>query len=267
MTTTTFTPTTPKRSARAAWLVPGLVLGLAAVAWGTINVVSAFAYDRVAFTTRVTQTVTAVEVRADAGHVNIVEAAPGDVFVSGSGTRGLSAPSHDVTVVNGRLVVTSKCAVVINTFCRLDLIVNVPPSVPVVVHASGGGITVGGRFTNVDASSSGGAIHVGGASGRLRLHSSGGGIKATNITSTAVDASSSGGHVTLTFAAPPTSVKASSSGGGVTVTLPQTNDTYQVHASSSGGGVHTNVRTDPTSTRVVDVHSSGGGVTVQYPQP
>jgi hypothetical protein len=84
------------------------------------------------------------------------------------------------------------------------------------------------------------------------------------LTSSAVQAESSGGGVHLSFVQPPTNVDVTSSGGSVTVDLPDTGDFYRVDASASGGSVRNGVRTDPSSARVIHATSSGGGVRVDY---
>jgi hypothetical protein len=271
-TITTPTPFTPRtahtRRSRTAWLVVGLTLALTAIAIATYDVVDAFAFARLHFTSTISQPVDVLEVHGDAGSVHVIAASNSTTTttVIGKGTRGLVAPSHQVTITGGRLVVKTNCSVGIRNFCSMDLTITVPPSASLDLSASGGGITADGPFGDVHASSSGGGVHVRGATGQLSLNSSGGGVSAQSVSSAVVDASASGGGVKLQFSTPPETVHASSSGGHVTVIVPDTGDAYQVHASSSGGSVHNGVRTDSSGSRVINASSSGGGVTVQYPQ-
>jgi hypothetical protein len=272
-TITTPAPFSPPASGRrvrgrTAWFVAGFVLALTSITFAVFDVVSAFAFARVHFTTTITEPVRSLEVHANAGSVHVIASADTATtsVVAGKGTRGLVAPKHPVTFSNGRLVVSTNCVPGIANFCNMNLTITVPASAVLDLSSSGGGVTVDGPFGDVHASSSGGDVRVRGAHGQLSLDSSGGGVRAQQVTSAIVDASSSGGGVNLEFLAPPETVHASSSGGGVTVTVPQTDDAYQVHASSSGGSVHTQVRTDPSGSRVINASSSGGGVTIQYPQ-
>ena len=76
------------------------------------------------------------------------------------------------------------------------------------------------------------------------MHSSGGNVTAHGLVGDSVDVESSGGDVTLSFAAPPMQVVADSRGGSVVIEVPDTPDSYRVLASSSGGDATTRIRTD-----------------------
>jgi hypothetical protein len=267
MTTTTAYPasrTMRSSRGRTAWTVTGTVLALAAIAYTTINVVSAFAFARHTFTRTFSGEVRDVNISNDAGSVHLETGPSGRVEVAGKGVQGITKPSHHETLRNGHLDVGARCGISLSSICSMNLTITVPAGTPITVHASGGGITIDDARGPVDADSSGGGVRVHGARSTLRLRSSGGGITANDVRSTTVDASSSGGGVKLFFVTPPENVHASSSGGGVTVVLPNTGDAYRLDVSSSGGGTHRDVRSDPASDRVIDAHSSGGGVTVRY---
>lgn len=109
----------------------------------------------------------------------------------------------------------------------------------------------------VDATSSGGDITVSGLTGPVRLDSSGGGIEASGLTGPVV-ASSSGGGVTVTGLYGP--VELDSSGGGVRATGLHSRE---VTARSSGGSVHLVFDTAP---EWVSADSSGGGVEIGLPR-
>jgi hypothetical protein len=264
--TTSYAPRATVRTGRSrtAWTVTGTLLAVIAIAYATINVVSAFAFARHSFTQTFTGDVRDVDVSNSAGSVHL-ESGPADrVEVFGKGVKGLTKPSHHETLHDGQLDVGAKCPVSVTSICSMNLTITVPAGTPVRVHASGGGITIDNATGPIDADASGGGVRVRGAHDTLRLHSSGGGITAEDVQSADVTASSSGGGVKLFFVTPPQNVHVSSSGGGVTVVLPNTSDTYRLDVSSSGGGTHRDVRSDPASDRVIDAHSSGGGVTVRY---
>jgi hypothetical protein len=264
--TTSYPPSTAHRShgARTAWTVAGAVLAVAAIAYATINVVSAFAFARHSFTRTFSADVRDVDISNSAGSVHVQPSRADRVVVSGKGVKGLTKPSHHETLRDGRLDVGANCPISLSSICTMNFTISVPNGTPVVAHASGGGITIDDATGAVDADASGGGVHVRGARGPLRLDSSGGGVTAEDVRSADVTVSSSGGGVKLFFLTPPTNVHVSSSGGGVTIVLPDTADTYSLDVSSSGGGTHRDVRSDPASNRVIAAHSSGGGVTVRY---
>jgi hypothetical protein len=255
---------TVSRRTRLAWLVPGSLLSVGVLAWGTLSIVDLMAHEREHVHTVITTPVATLDIRTD-GPLTVIGSDAAATTVEATVSRGLIAGSHAETLQGNRLVVRSHCPPVLSTWCQVNYTITVPRTVTVVVTNSGGDTGITGVRGGVDASSSGGGLRLDDVAGALRLRSSGGGIAATALTAATVDASSSGGGVRLSFAAPPTAVDARSSGGGVTVEVPDTPETYRVNASSSGGGVDTSIRTDPTSPRTISVSSSGGGITVRYP--
>lgn len=112
--------------------------------------------------------------------------------------------------------------------------------------------------------SSAGDVDVSDLSGRANLNSSAGNVVARDLHSTEVDATSSAGDVELRFAGAPQMIEADSSAGDVNLRLPNGAEVYQVNASASAGDVTTDVRTDPSSDRRLELRSSAGDVTVVY---
>lgn len=261
-------PSAPNDSARhrSAWIIGGSVFCVIALAYGVVAVLDVFSFGRDEFERTFTEPIATIEIDSDAGSVRIEGTNTEETVVIASLRRGLRAPSHTETLIGDRLVLDSGCPTLLTSLCNVSYTLRVPADVAIVVTSSGGGVRVSDLTGPVDISSSGGGIRATRTSGPLRLRSSGGGITGEALASVDVDASSSGGGVRLAFASAPSAVVVDSSGGGVTVELPNTPETYRLEATSSGGGVSTSVRSDPASTRVIDVHSSGGGVTVRYPR-
>jgi hypothetical protein len=247
-----------------AWLAGGSLFSVAMLAWVTLQGVSALAHERRHTHTVITTPITAVNVSSGAGSVHIEGTTDSTVTIDASISDGLFPPSHHETVQGDRLMVSSHCQNVVNSFCKVDYTIRVPQATAINVHSAGGAISISSITGRLSLSSSGGGVHVTGGSGDMRLRSSGGSISAIGITSSTVDADSSGGGIHLTFQQSPTNVKVSSSGGGVHVELPGTSDGYAVDAKSSGGSTHNDVRTDPASARVIRARSSGGGVRINY---
>ena len=271
MITTTPPPTAPSPPSdssthRSAWLIGGSIFCVIALAYGVLAVVDLLAFGRDEFDRTFTEPIAMIEIDSDAGSVRIEGTNATETVVHASLRRGLRGPSHTERLIGDRLVLDSDCPNFLTSLCDVSYTLRVPADVAIVVTSSGGGVRVSDLTGTVDISSSGGGIRATRTSGPLRLRSSGGGITGEALASANVDASSSGGGVRLGFASAPSAVTVDSSGGGITVELPNTPETYRLDAASSGGGVSTSVRTDPASTRVIDVHSSGGGVTVRYPR-
>jgi hypothetical protein len=144
------------------------------------------------------------------------------------------------------LVVRSSCPFGFGLGCSGRTRIEVPSSVDVRVHSSAG------------------AVRAEGLSGQVDLSTSAGSVRATSLSSSVVRATSSAGSVRVELVSEPQQVTASSSAGSVTVLLPQGSATYRVSAHTSAGSESVDVRTDPASDRVIDVHSSAGSVRVAY---
>jgi hypothetical protein len=255
------------RKSSRAWLIGGSFFSVVLLAFGVMQGVGLLAHKRHRNHSVVTAPVRSVDISSGGGSVSVVGTTGRNVVIDAAVSEGLFAATNQVAVQGDRLVVRSSCPPLFNPFCKVDYTVQMPQALPLRIHSSGGGIYVDGVTGDLDLASSGGGVHVTGSRGRLLLRSSGGGIGATETLSTTADASSSGGGIRLAFSQPPNLVRAGSSGGGITIQLPHTSDTYRVDIGSSGGSSHNDVRTDPTSTRLIHARSSGGSVRVQYTAP
>jgi DUF4097 and DUF4098 domain-containing protein YvlB len=118
--------------------------------------------------------------------------------------------------------------------------------------------------TTLDLDSNDGGIHLVGVSGKVTAHSSAGSVRAEDLRSTTVTASSSAGGVHLSFSTAPTTVDASSSAGSVSVTVPDDGTTYAVDAHSSAGTAHVDLATNPKSPNRIKAQSSAGSVRVEW---
>lgn len=253
---------------RMAWRAAGSLFAIAALVFGTANVVSALAHQVSRLHRDFAGPVRVIDVHAETGGtISVVgeEGAEGvslDMVLS----RGLEAPSHTEVVDGDRLVVRSRCFPVLNSFCQVDYTIRVPRDVAVRADSGGGNVRVSGVRGDLDLTASGGDLSVQDVRAEhMRLDSSGGDIVVAASSADVIDASGSGGGVDLSLSAPPTSVNVNSSGGDIVIEVPNTSDAYRVSLDSSGGEALTRVRTDPASSRVIRASASGGDVVVRYP--
>ena len=188
--------------------------------------------------------VQAVDVRVSAESIELVASPDDTTRLDRQVSWTMRAPRLTQRMDGGTLVVRSSCPFGFGCSGRVRL--EVPASVDVRVHSSAG------------------AVRADGLSGAVDLSTSAGSVRGTQLKSTVVRATSSAGSVRVELTAEPTRVVASSSAGSVTVLLPQGSATYRVSATTSAGSSQVDVRTDPASDRVVDVHSSAGSVRVAY---
>jgi hypothetical protein len=252
-------------AARLAWLVPGSLFAVATLGWGTMNIIDLTAHEGHHEHQEFTGPIHTVDISAGKGKVTVIGTDTTTISLDAAVSEGLRAGDHSAQVEGDRLEVRATCPTIFSSWCGADYTVRVPANTAVVSHTSDGGIDVTGVTGDVTLSSSDGAIHVNGGGGHtLTLHSSDGSVTGDGITAPVVTASSGDGSVHLRFAVAPQTVNVDTSDGNVTVEVPDTPGAYQVKARSSGG-VHTDVRTDPNSTNVIEATSSDGSVTIRYP--
>lgn len=266
------------RSQRLAWLLPGSVLAVLAVGYGTLGAVGLTAFERQTVRQVVIEPVTGLEVDVD-GATRVLGEERADVLVESRLTRGLTTPDHRVEVVDGRLEVEGDCRVLSFGWCEVRTTVRVPADLPVTVRGSGstrvegvrgavdvvsggGGVTLTDLDGPVDASTGGGGVTATDLGGPLDLRTGGGGIEGRNLRSATVVVRSRGGGIDLLFVAEPTRVDVETGGGGIRVEVPDGPAAYAVDARTGGGGVETSVRTDPSSDRTIRARSGGGGITI-----
>jgi hypothetical protein len=257
------------RRARIAWSFGGGLLAFAAIGWGALSILDLLAHQRDHFhATFPTAEVRTVSIDVSSGSVRIQGTNQSGVTIDGTRSRGLTRSSHSERVEGDQLVIKASCAPLLNTFCGVDYRLTVPEGVAVVASVHDASIRIGNVHGALDVSSTDGSIRVDGAGvagAPARFHSSDGSITGINLATAQVEARSSDGAMHLTFVQPPQTVQTRSSDGSVTIVVPNTSDAYRVDASSSGSSVHTSIRTDPTSSRVISAHTADGRVTIRYP--
>jgi hypothetical protein len=214
---------------RFAWLLGGSLFSIAAIGFGTASAVDLLSHERSHVHVEFTQPVTELDVHNDGGSVRIEGTDAATITVDAALSEGLRSGDHSEQISGGRLELRATCPGFLSTWCGANYTVRVPRATPLVVHTSDGSIT------------------------------------ATGLTAPTVTARSNDGSVHVNFDAAPQRVDASSSDGSVTVVVPDTPDTYAVTAHTSDGSRNIDVRTDPTSDRVIQMSSHDGSVTVRYP--
>ncbi|MGZ4740099.1 MAG: hypothetical protein ACXVLM_12895 [Ilumatobacteraceae bacterium] len=230
-TTDTDTTTEPERQANKTWRTRTKVLVAAGVLAGAFVALTAIDLA-MAHTTHAAaqfrQPVTAIDASIDGGSLRIVGTNDSATTVDATVHQGLHTPSHSVTVENGRLVIRSNCTLaVITRTCAVDYIVHVPHHVAVKARGNGAGVVIRG----VDGD---------------------------------VDVSVNGGRVDIAFDTAPHHVSADSNGGNINIRVPDDGNAYRVGTHTNGGSTNVGVRSDPRSTRTIDVETNGGSIDILY---
>ncbi|MDX6246194.1 MAG: hypothetical protein QOE76_3917 [Frankiales bacterium] len=250
---------------RRTLLTLGLPLSLAFIGYAALGIMNAVGLTRYTDSLTVVPVgqVQVLAVDARDGSVRLEPSADGNVHVRVKGVYALSRPRLTTASTAAGVTVTGRqCSGGGINICTQDVTIEVPAGFRVTATSGGGDVRASGLTGEVSLSSSAGSVHDDGAVGRLVMSSSAGDVSGTNLRSSDVTASSSGGDVDLTFGADPTRVEAGSSAGDVAVRVPGA-VAYRVTVKSSGGSATSTVHEDSASTRTIDAHSSAGDVSVR----
>jgi hypothetical protein len=242
-----------------------LVIGVVVLLIGGLSLVSMLLRSSESETLQFADAVTAVQIDADAGSIDIVGTDGEGAEVTVTREWGLGGrPAVDAEVVNGTLRLRGDCSNRWRSWwigtCSTAFVVSAPRGVSVVVSTEAGSVDVRDVDSGADVTTSAGSITLTGVSGPVALRTSAGSIEA-EVASTQVDAVTSAGSVTITDTVVPDSIVARSSAGAVEVTVPD--EVYRVEATTSAGNQTVDVATSPDSSRLISVTSSAGNVTVR----
>ncbi|MEV4101285.1 DUF4097 family beta strand repeat-containing protein [Nonomuraea sp. NPDC049649] len=193
----------------------------------------------------VTGTVTALQVAADDGTIEVIESDRQGVRVTEKHTwSGDRPPQASHEVKGGTLVLAYTCpsgwgALV---HCDVDYTVEIPRGLRVKAETDSGAVTLRDLSGEVEASSD---------SGR---------IEATGLSSGRVVAGTDSGGIALTFAAPPEKVETRSDSGSSVVRVPE--GPYDITATTDSGGRRIDAAHEAGAPRTIDVRSDSGDVDV-----
>jgi hypothetical protein len=228
-------------------LAVGLLLAAICIASGTITLISLL-WLRSQTTHLDLAAASTVHVRQSCGGVSVTEGTASTIGLTTKLWMTFNKPKVKTSRSGDTLTISVHC----------------PPFTPGGVSGSAALRLAVPPGTTLDLDSSDGGIHLVGVSGKVIAHSSAGSVRAEDLTSTTVTASSSAGGVHLSFASAPTTVDASSSAGSVSVAVPDDGTAYAVDAHSSAASTHVDLATNPKSTRHITARSSAGSVRVEW---
>jgi hypothetical protein len=237
-----------RRRGRPAWRILASVVAVAALLWGTLNVVNLLAHGESHFTrTFPASGINRVDVSTDRGSVRVVASDRDDIALSAYVSDGLGGTDHSTRVSGDRLLVDGECSFPVAYWCTVSYTLHVPRGVKLVLWSGSGDITVAGATGDVDLT----AQH--------------GSIDASGLRSGYARASSNHGSIRLGFRTAPMQVQASAAHGDVSVVVPRTGDAYRVDLSSDHGSTRNDVHTDSTARRTIDLSSDHGDVSLVHP--
>jgi DUF4097 and DUF4098 domain-containing protein YvlB len=258
--------TPPRSTGQRIAIGLALVLTVALVAGGSVSAAADLVIQSKNTTHTFTGTFTSLSVNVD-GDVTVQAGPTGQITVATHQVWSFVRPAITETLHGDRLTVKVTCNGFSIGECGTSERLTVPPRVALDVDSSDSNVTVDGISGALNLHSSDGDVSVSNDSGPLQLSSDDGNVQGTDLSSSAVTASSTDGDVNLRFTTAPRSVSGTSSDGSVEVGLPRGPAPYLVSASSDNGSRSVDVHTDSTSERRISVDSNNGDVSVYYSGP
>jgi len=250
------------------WIIVGSVVTVAALGFGTYNIVNLIAHEEI--TERETFAagdLAGVRLHNDNGSVEIVGDDVDEISLVAEVSHGLRRTVTEAAVEGDTLVVDMDCPTGIPVWCSVDYRLVVPTDLDVDVHNGNGHLTLRDLEGDVTAEGDNGGIELARLSGDVDVETRNGSLRADGLRVDTVHARSRNGSVRLSFAEAPTTVTARTSNGSVEVIVPDDEATYRVDAEvrGFGGSADAAVRTDPSSERSITAATNHGSVRVHYP--
>jgi hypothetical protein len=249
-------------STRRGLVAGGLVLTAILVGVASLVAVNAMARQTVREEHIYAFDGTMLSIDAAIGDVHIVPGKSGQVGVARRLTYGLRRPFVEERIDGDVFRVADRpCNAAIA--CEVRWLLQVPRDIDVEVSTESGSINVSGMSNTVKLVTETGSVRVDAPSGKLlTIRSRTGMVRAQNIRSEQVVATSTGGEVSLIFRAPPSLVVGRSETGNVGIELPDGDETYRIEAKAENGSRTVPAVDDPSSRRRINVRSGKGNVSV-----
>lgn len=259
-------PERPSRGVRLAWLIPGAILAIGALGWGTHNVLSLLAHEEYTTTdTFAASEIDTLDISSDEGPITVQAGNADTVVVTAHVSDGWRATDVSSTIVGRELVVRANCPVFGDPWCNVSFTVEIPADRPITIDGSNGSVRVRGATGTVDVDTENGSIELEDISGDIRASNDNGRITGRRLSSPVVDATTDNGRIELSFVDPPQAVTGRTNNGRIEVIVPDVDVLYRVDLRTSNGAIDNLVRTDPSSDHVIDLASDNGSLTVRPP--
>jgi len=248
---------------RRFWLVVGIVVAVATVAYGALLVASLIARgERTRGDRFAAEGITRVDVRIGSGSIHVTGAETDTIRVRAEITEGLFGMRYRAVHRGDRVEVRAECPGFLGVWCSADLAIEVPRGMALDLHSDNGSISLDGTASTSLVTSDNGDIRLTGVAGKLEVDTDNGTVIGERLDTRSFQAHSDNGDFRLGFATAPSRIDVTTDNGDVELGLPE--GAYALDVKTDNGSVRTPIRTDPASRRSVRVHTDNGDVTVRY---
>jgi hypothetical protein len=254
--------------ARTWWRVVGSLLTVVVVGWVVLQVVALLARSEAPVDTAMAaEGLATLVVELDGGSLELRGTDDEEVVVTGTLVSGWRTNELERRRDGDELVLRTDCPDgPVDSFCSADLVVEVPRELAVRVRSNDTSVQLIGLAGDLDVATSNDAVLGDDLAGEhVRVRSSNDRVELVGLRSPRLDVQTSNDRVGLTFLRPPDDVRVRTSNDRVEVVVPDSQASYVVDTTTSNGSTSTEVRSDPTAARRIDVRTSNDDVVVRYP--
>ena len=259
----------------------GVVLALAAVGSSALSISQALLRSERTSVIELDGELTRLVLEVDSGDVRVVASDRDGVRVERTETWSIQRPSATEQVVDDVLRVRADCNAALS-WCAVSYVLEVPSGIAVLARTGSGSFEASGTG-EVQADTGSGDIELSSVRGDADVRSGSGEVTVDRVTGGSVVARTGSGDITVSrsevervsgrtgsgdvevgLTVEPEEVLARTGSGDVDVELPRGDASYAVTVRTGSGDQRVDVRTDPSSDRVVDVQTGSGDASVLY---
>ena len=259
----------------------GVALALAAVGSSALSISQALLRSERTSVLDLDGDVRRLVLEVDSGDVTVVASDRDGVRIERTETWSIERPSVSEQVVDRELRVRAECNALLS-WCDVSYVLEVPAGTTVLARTGSGSIEASGTG-DVQADTGSGDVELTSVTGDADLRSGSGAVTLDAVRGGSIVAQTGSGDITVTRAevsrvsgrtgsgdvevglrTAPDEVLARTGSGDVDVELPRGDEAYAATVRTGSGDQDVDVRTDPSSARVVDVETGSGDASVLY---
>ena len=249
---------------RPLWAIFATLLLIAALGWGTFNVIDLLAHgeshESALFAADGIET---INVDNDAGWVEIAGTDGDEIRLEADISTGLRRTGYSWEVDGSTLQVRGTCPIIGTAWCWVKYTIEVPRGVEVVVNTDNDRVEVTGIEADVTVDADNGRVTLTDIAGSISVNGNNGSVEATGLSGPSANVEGDNGRIELAFTEPPENVVAKTDNGSVDIAVPPVDEGYDIVTSTGNGSTTTTgLVNDPRSPRVIRAETDNGSITI-----
>jgi hypothetical protein len=262
-------PRTLRRSrpprGRTLWVIASSILLIAALGFGTFNIVDLIAHEeRTEQFTVPADGLDRLLLDNDNGSVAVVGTDTVEVGVTAEVSEGLRTTGFGHEVVGSILELRGSCPAIGAIWCRVSWDVEIPRELTVEVDANNDSVDIVNIDGDVVVDSDNGSVELSDVSGSIDVDGDNGSILGNSLAGPVAVVSTDNGRIELSFSEPPERVVANADNGRIEIVLPEIEGGYHVVADTDNGSApNLDLNNNPDSPRKILVETDNGNIDVR----